>query len=606
MKHHLHFTFGPVQGFVSQARRTRDLYAGSLLLSHLAMSAMKAVISGKIILPNYDKLLNTQTEHAIAPNRFIAEFDSEAKATEAGRAAADALRAEWQKISYAVWTHYLAEHASRGMGTEEIWQRQVPNFWNIAWAVCSENEHDLLDRRKNWQTHYPPVEGGDHCVLMHQWQELSGFIRSQQRGKQDDFWQAVGSTVNNRRDLKLGERLCAVAFIKRFFPLIAKAAIGRDLDTRGWPSTVSIAALPWMLKVAANKELHTKAADYAKLVKDEPGAIVSSARRLKSLAELPDSLGLFTKLSGNFLNRTALENADDTPLRQENNRGELLDKLRALEKDADDRAGSFYAILLMDGDSMGALIRDAGKEKVTSALTQFATAVPGIIAEHDGITVYAGGDDLLALLPLDRVLDAACAAHSLYAESFGADTPATVSAAIVFAHYRCTFSRVLASAHELLDDVAKDRTGRDAIAIRVLKPGGMTCEWSAPFGHFMKAEPHLFSPLVTNFKTGNLSASLLYNLRERFTRLTDGDSAQISRAELHALFTAEALIGKQTNDQAANERERVRATMNQLLDVSEVMQRNPETKETKSTGMFTFDGPRLVKFLALDGKEGAE
>jgi len=37
---HLSFTLGPVQAFVAQARRTRDLWAGSWLLSYLAESAL--------------------------------------------------------------------------------------------------------------------------------------------------------------------------------------------------------------------------------------------------------------------------------------------------------------------------------------------------------------------------------------------------------------------------------------------------------------------------------------------------------------------------------------------------------------------------------------
>ena len=39
-----HFTLGPVQGFVAQARRTRDLWAGSFLLSWLAGRAMESVL----------------------------------------------------------------------------------------------------------------------------------------------------------------------------------------------------------------------------------------------------------------------------------------------------------------------------------------------------------------------------------------------------------------------------------------------------------------------------------------------------------------------------------------------------------------------------------
>lgn len=49
-----HFTIGPVQGFVAQARRTRDLWAGSFLLSWLAGQAMAAVFNqgGTITFPD--------------------------------------------------------------------------------------------------------------------------------------------------------------------------------------------------------------------------------------------------------------------------------------------------------------------------------------------------------------------------------------------------------------------------------------------------------------------------------------------------------------------------------------------------------------------------
>ncbi|OIP41959.1 hypothetical protein AUJ95_02410 [Candidatus Desantisbacteria bacterium CG2_30_40_21] len=42
-KQYFHFTIGHVQGFVSQARRTRDFWAGSFILSWLSAKAMLAV-----------------------------------------------------------------------------------------------------------------------------------------------------------------------------------------------------------------------------------------------------------------------------------------------------------------------------------------------------------------------------------------------------------------------------------------------------------------------------------------------------------------------------------------------------------------------------------
>lgn len=54
---YFHFTLGPVQGFVAQARRTRDFWAGSFLLSWLAGVAMQAVKvqGGEIKFPIPDK-----------------------------------------------------------------------------------------------------------------------------------------------------------------------------------------------------------------------------------------------------------------------------------------------------------------------------------------------------------------------------------------------------------------------------------------------------------------------------------------------------------------------------------------------------------------------
>jgi len=607
MKTRLQFSFGPVQSFVAQARRTRDLYAGSLLLSHLALTSMRAISNGKIILPDFDVLSASEkkSDHATAPNRFIAEFDSEAAAATAARVAEDALWVEWRRIAGAVWDRYLEKAAALGERTIEIWQRQRDHFWNVSWVVGPATSTDLLDRRKNWQNKEAPVEGGDHCVLMGNLQELSGFIRSKQKQQQDAFWKVVCEKTS-RLDLELNERLCAVAFIKRFLPSVAEQVIGRKFELQRWPSTVSIAALPWMRTIGARREFHAEAQAYAETAAGEPGATLASWRRIRLLEEFPLSAGRFRGLSGNFLNRTALANKGDTPI-DELVRARLLKALQSLERHTLGRAGNFYAILLMDGDSMGALIGKHGPEAVTGALTDFAVMAPKVIEAHDGVCVYAGGDDLLALLPIDRALDAASKARQLYAESFGSEIPATVSAAIVYAHYHCTFSRVLAYAHELLDVVAKESTGRDSIAIGVLKPGGITCQWSAPFKHFISGPSHIFAPLIANFRDGRtLTSSLLYNLRERFSQLVEGDAARVQREDLLSLFTAEALIGERDSGNAAAQRVETGALMDQLLDVCEGRRRNRETGVEEATGVFTFDGPRLVKFLALDGKEGVK
>jgi CRISPR-associated protein Cmr2 len=631
MKTHLHFTFGPVQSFVAQARRTRDLYAGSFLLSRLALKAMQGA-GGKIILPDCASLRKLADEkdlkHAIAPNRFIAEFDDPAAAAKAGSLAAEALKKEWKDIAEVVWTSFLDRVATRGPNTRDIWDRQIANFWEISWAVGDEMETDLLDRRKNWHPPTLSTEGGDHCTLMGDWQELSGFVRSKDRGKQDDFWTAVRAHVGNALDLEADERLCAIAFVKRFFPRTAKVA---ELDMQHWPSTVSIAAVPWLRHVKDKPDVHAAAKAYAELVGNEPGARVSSARRIAALENFPPAAGDCAELSGNYLNHTALENTCGTPLKDndKNRRKLLVEKLRGLEKATDDHAGNFYALLFMDGDGMGALIRKHGAEAVTPCLTKFASKVPELIEDekHSGICIYVGGDDLLAMLPLDHALDAVTAVRELYVRSFDlgdSKIAATISAGLVFAHYRCAFSRVLKYAHELLDDVAKDGAGRDAVALAVLKPGGVACQWVGKFEKFSRNGGHCFAPLIAAYRRNangedrGISSSFLYNLSERFAELFPLPEARDAHNDagpdtsqdepfdddaLQRLFVAEFLHGRLDKEPAKAEKQREQAgqLMRQLITVCYQPDARRSTKRR-----FDLDGARLIKFLALDGKEGAE
>ena len=63
------FTIGPVQSFIAQARKTRDLYAGSAILGEIISAAMgEAKPWGDIIVPHYDLKAK--------PNRFLAKINS--------------------------------------------------------------------------------------------------------------------------------------------------------------------------------------------------------------------------------------------------------------------------------------------------------------------------------------------------------------------------------------------------------------------------------------------------------------------------------------------------------------------------------------------------
>ena len=220
-----------------------------------------------------------------------------------------------------------------------------------------------------------------------------------------------------------------------------------------------------------------------------------------------------------------------------------LDKLLQDLYAATDRKGTrvgqppvFYALLLADGDRLGKLVSGLGGAVVSNALASFTGSVPRIVEQHRGVTVYAGGDDVLAMLPVPDALSCASDVADAYRAAFAgtaAKNRATISAAVVFAHVRLPLRSVLDEAHRLLDAVAKDGNGRDSLAAAVLKPGGRHCQWvtswTRPAGGETNAATligSLVRELSGSAPEAGLSGSLIYRLRETLTALCGGERWQ--------------------------------------------------------------------------------
>ena len=77
-------------------------------------------------------------------------------------------------------------------------------------------------------------------------------------------------------------------------------------------------------------------------------------------------------------------------------------------------------MLLMDGDRLGALLQKHQTEAtlISNSLKMFSLKVPSLIKDGNGVTVFAGGDDVLALLPLENALATAIELRSAYLEAF--------------------------------------------------------------------------------------------------------------------------------------------------------------------------------------------
>lgn len=540
----LDLSIGPVQSFVGESRRTRDLWGSSYLLSFLsahAMAGSERPGTQLHITPDDPMYLAVRDGPGAepprigsAPNHFQVTVTGDPRTIAV--AAEDALRRAWQRVCRAVWERYVAPVEAADDGTRNIWRRQVDSFWQVTWVAAENGVPGLLDRRKHWRSHCPPDEPGDKCTVMPQFQELSGHIRTHgfgSRDRQRRFWQRLRAQTPGL-DLREDERLCAVALVKRLFPA-TEQALGWSVDTKNWPSTVWIGALPWLRAVHATAP---EAADrYAGLVRRHaPGASRQLPPVLDRLA--PDRP--LSQLDANYLHRGFIADPRLCPLPRADPEPEVRSRLgtelaalhRTANQDGVPVGGPpvYYALLRADGDKLGALAADQGRAVVGSALAEFTgpDGVNAIVHQHDGVTIYAGGDDVLAVLPVPLALRCADALARRYREVFACHGLTThLSASVLFAHVRLPLVTALEESKRLLEEVAKRGNDRDSLAAAVLKPGSRHCEWVS---HWTRTGPDgqpaeavtLLAELTAQLAPGTdpgFSASLLYQIREALSLL---------------------------------------------------------------------------------------
>jgi CRISPR-associated protein Cmr2 len=587
----LHFTLGPVQGFVAQARRTSDLWAGSLLLSRLAGEAIKAVVDrgGELRIPRLspDELADMiEPGTGALPNRFKACVPDEFDPSVCRKAVLDA----WGDLAGTVWKRFVAPVVGLGAGTQGIWDRQVAGFWNVAWVVGPDRgdggDHAWLDRRKNWRSHRPPVEGGDHCMLMGDWQELSGLVRSRDREMQDDFWRALRQHVRRETGKSLalgdGERLCAIALIKRLFPETAKGAQARSLH---WPSTPRLAAAGWL--GPAWSEARTEAEALV--------AIAQEAERDRMEPPL-DGGNRLSQVAGALLHTSGIESAGVDELggadQAEAMRERLLAAHRALTDKAGDEPSPFYAFLLMDGDRVGALLRQH-ESAVTKGLGDFSSQVEATVRQHGGNTVYAGGDDVLALVPLEGALPAALDLRKAYRDALAGVPDATISAAVVFAHFHVPLRHVLREAHRLLDDVAKDGNGRDSLALCLHTQSGVTREWASKWEADRVSPPQALIEAAREIDE-KTSGRFFYELREHYEDVVAG--GVLDSNDLKRILLAEY---RRSAPGAGQGREEALKHVERLFMLAE-RHSAPHGPPAADAPRFSMDGPLIARFLARE------
>ena len=403
-KHYLiMLSTGPVQDFIAAARRTRDLWLGSQVLSEISKAAAASFQQAgnlQMIFPapdNPGEQLKPNSSFNVG-NKILVWLpsDSPADTLEDAKTAA---RKRWLEI---------AEEAKEKAQKRDIeindaiWNDQVNDVLELygSWVRFEKDDNyaaklyrlnQLLSARKNTREFIQnPVNG-------------RGIPKSSLDGMRENTIARATMWACRKAGLKAdpgeNEYLDCTGIVKRLgdepdqFTPISRLAI--DPWLRGMEKLIDLTEINQCLDELVSSGLTSR-------VKSNDG----------KYDLLPyDGQLLFPFRLEAEKKRFEKESAPESK--------ETLQKLESLAKAIDaqnlqSKNGEplpYMAILLADGDRMGELLDSMTSidehRNISATLTGFATKVPDLAREYRGHCIYAGGDDVIALLPLDSAI--ACA-----------------------------------------------------------------------------------------------------------------------------------------------------------------------------------------------------
>lgn len=497
-------SIGPVQDFIASARRSRDLWFGSWLLSELSKAAAHQLATShgvdNLIFPTPETIQDVEpgTPLNVANKIMAAVKADDAKAVHAlGEQVEAKVRERLETLRTEVYGKVKGQ-----LDTEDDALKQVSDMLEIFWAAvplpdpeqyqdARQHLEGLMAARKVTRDVSPVTWGGNRPMSSLDGQRESVIPKTAYPNPET----AYPKRNNPQRADKINnlytqygageaERLSGVDLLKRHGFVTRPDGSAEER----FMSTSHVAVLPLLKRLAAVPGARDTWRNYLDQLR------TSAVRRELVKRE---------KIAHKYAAHTVLGQYDGSLLFQER----LPDVLAGTPEDELQEAKGdleqfyiatfgrviaplpYYALLHADGDNMGKVI-DAtktitGHQELSRALSGFADKVQGIVEDsHSGALIYAGGDDVLALLPMHTVL--ACARDlanrfredmQKYTAPVDEDDPdlgmvsPTLSAGIAVCHHIEPFSDALELARKA-EKEAKSVPGKDALAVTVSKRSG--------------------------------------------------------------------------------------------------------------------------------------
>lgn len=614
----LMFSLGPVQPFIAQARKTRDLWLGSYLLAKLMEAAVEE-LKGDLVYPVH-RTVDDKRGIPDIPNKFVAIFQSEDAAYEEVGQCKTRIEKRWEAIWSAVWQKIVAVYATDD--TRRIWNRQTNpgTLFEMFWVIVAQGAREYqewltytekaLEARKRLRDFVLEVEGepGEKSTISGERAALRG-EKADRKGVQDFWIRLTADRSISAHDISKdgSERLDAIDTVKRF------ATRSSSIPEMSFPSTSYIATASFIERLLVAPIDSGVLSQWRDKTRGELVELTRDAiRAVPYLWHILERQGLnerewLLRRDGDlyfpetFVPRRLMQDYNIADMSEAV--GVALnakEALRVLFKVTDEsgitRPTPYYALIQMDGDRMGFLlsqVEDKTKHvAISRALSTFSRELaPELIEDsYPGRLVYAGGDDVVALAPLARdihindepvtVLDLVDRLRRIYHDTVQEPVSkeefkggVTASVGIAVAHHYTSLSYVRRTA-KAAEDLAKKHYGRNALVITVLRRSGeqtrVGCHW---FYEIIKDDKKkiieplpLFLAFYEQFKHDGLSPKCIHILLEE-TAVLVGLDREVQQSEVKRVLLRqrnEKVEDKFTNDEVVSKAQ-------QLVELAEAM-----------------------------------
>ena len=542
----LTLSIGPVQEFIASARRSRDLWSGSWLLSEMAKAAAKSLFEAgaQMVFPFVDEATKDRLEpcdrmddNFSVGNKIQVQVDAadDADVRDLVEQAKAAAQSRFETIARQALRELQAPQDLNVTLRNEIWQMQLNDYLEIqaTWARITEKGYsDASQRAASALTARKATRDFTPAHAADAWDKRFMLPKSSLDGARETV---LLEKANGDADLsdvarrKLGlsrsEQLDCAGIVKR---------LGGNSEQ--FTPVTRVAADAWLQGLPEN-ELSNLCNAYEPLIE------LNLATRVKG------NQGIYADFP--FDAQLLYRNRLDAALSDNKNNADVSEKLSNLKnalKPIWHKYGepcSYWAMLLADGDRMGELLDKAKTieehQGITEALSTFAESVPAKMRDFRAQCVYAGGDDVLGFVALDKAVDCADALRQAFSGSLKkvsdvlkAEKTPTLSVGLAICHISTPLGNVRRLAKRA-EKVAKGDSypanqQRNALGITLSVRSGSDSDWRVQWSD--EAGLATFKKWQNRYQKKEISSRIAYDSRDIFMR-TDFSPSNVLSSELH-------------------------------------------------------------------------